>query len=1754
MAIIMLLGSVIPTLAATIPAPEGKNDGYSTIEIDKGILTLKLDSEKLYEVLRDGEITRDELQKILPKEIVDTLDGGDNVDINTLVSLVRNYVTTDDLFEIFDMIPTEVIFEYFDLRVFTDIISIEELLDIVPVDEIMEDISVEDVEQLIENGDNTWKYILIDAVIERVTDSEFIKKVLTEGSDELVDAAVAVISNELEKERAAGIHTADGSLYNAILDLVGNSVIDILFDDKTIIKDGKTAEDLVTEIVESPNTLDNILANKTVLDKIKHYLENHEGLEDFVADEEVRKVLGDSGQIHDFLSDRVGYDKLIREELKLNFSALAQAYNIDYNTLEKKGLLDGINKADLDRYKGYKEGELLDTMLKEGKISYETLEKEFDFSVSTLMGKKLLTHAQIADVVFNHWHELVSDDELLEHILTSVGLHKIYVHFDHGHEMIEDVFGGYRGMIDYEIVNAEDVIDALGGYGRIIDAILEEGNQDTLLVEAVKKIDYETWAKGIGFANIVDLVGGYGEVFSWYSFDALWDIGIAVGRRNILDILKESGAINKLFARPVVSQVIDLVLSKRDQIKDIVPDLVDSFTSMAAQENLIVTLNDTIVYKYGDMYLQAIVTELLQQIPDAEDIITMKSGDVLSELVLRTVIRGRDVQLGIVITLEGDMTNLKEIAKKNRDDFRLDVSDDLDIETEIATTAVFTELYEKALLSDRVSAKIKTKLLALPTMTVSEAIDLFESIDDEDIKKFAEEIAEKLDDIKSDIYRKIDNKFGSNIPGSGYAKKKVDKVLKAFSDGAELCKLKDKLVTLMEISEGEGGNRKISDYYSGSSIFNIEGDFSIDLYEKLSVFVDIPDKLYVLFNNDMTLSGTLDMKLTVNDLYKIEVYDTSENIQEFFLPAGVPLNILNKYADIDYVFDADEYMPASDCVFGEYYTIHFHDDSGVTSVRYSETVPLVIPTVTERAGYSARWEDFVAFSEKELHVNAIYTPDDYKISYYFGGEWIDFDFTVTVETRELELPVLYKNGYTHYGWFVDIDGDGVFGAEDGDFYLIKKASRTFKLTKDAKTETYQLPADKSFPADSENVKLVPEFDLVEHKITFYALNASGNYYRFGNPQTFSIVDRTVDIPTDKPKHHDMRYRFVFWALDTDGDGEGDTPLTSTTELPLGADLSVYAVYEKYIYKATFVDVNGNVYKTISFSIDDSEIKNAPKVPTVTGYDNGEWYVDNGDGTYTKLSEYTPTAKDITVCPKYDIIEYTASFYDKNGELLTTLTFTVNDSKLKNIPKVPEVEGYKNGEWQVYRPGSTIPLKYYTLGTENIDIYPKYEPIEYTATFYDINNQKMDEEFFTIEYETLRGVPRVPAVPGYTNGVWCVKVDDEYIPIEDYKLPAKDIEVYARYEIINYTATFVIGSEIISTINFTVKDKKLENPVIADKYNKVGYLVDWESYKLGTEDIVINAVYTPIIYKATFLDINGKVYKELTFTVEDSELYVVPEVPAVAGFRNSKWYVKLDSGDVLLSEYTLGTSNITVYAKYEITKFNATFVADGKTVGVFTFFYGDKYINEPEVPEKYGYIGKWEEYSLTANDIVINAIYVEGGDWPTVEPPTDDENKSYLIWLILFIIFVICLVIMLLTKKREEPVIPEPEPEPIVIPEPEPEPVVEEIFPIVETIDVETADALMSDEKAVEVLEEIPGAGVGMKAIININDINNAYSAGDVVDIDSLKEKKLISKKAGRIKVLADGHLDKPLKIYAESFSLQAIKMITLTGGRAIKRK
>lgn len=108
----------------------------------------------------------------------------------------------------------------------------------------------------------------------------------------------------------------------------------------------------------------------------------------------------------------------------------------------------------------------------------------------------------------------------------------------------------------------------------------------------------------------------------------------------------------------------------------------------------------------------------------------------------------------------------------------------------------------------------------------------------------------------------------------------------------------------------------------------------------------------------------------------------------------------------------------------------------------------------------------------------------------------------------------------------------------------------------------------------------------------------------------------------------------------------------------------------------------------------------------------------------------------------------------------------------------------------------------------------------------------------------------------------------------------------------------------------------------------------------------------------------------------------------------------------------------------------------------------------------------------------------------------------------------------------------------------------------QSVTAHEVDTLMQDEVAVHLVESEGGVSdKSRQSIINIDTLSEYFESGEVVTLDEIKKRiKGFNKQTTYLKVLARGTLNKALTVEADSFSLQAVKMIVLTGGKAVRKQ
>ena len=178
--------------------------------------------------------------------------------------------------------------------------------------------------------------------------------------------------------------------------------------------------------------------------------------------------------------------------------------------------------------------------------------------------------------------------------------------------------------------------------------------------------------------------------------------------------------------------------------------------------------------------------------------------------------------------------------------------------------------------------------------------------------------------------------------------------------------------------------------------------------------------------------------------------------------------------------------------------------------------------------------------------------------------------------------------------------------------------------------------------------------------------------------------------------------------------------------------------------------------------------------------------------------------------------------------------------------------------------------------------------------------------------------------------------------------------------------------------------------------------------------------------------------------------------------------------------------------------------------------------------------------------------------------------SYLMLaLLLIVVLVLCIVALSserirarfsFVRRKSAPIAlgvkelaPQPSPAPTANVPPVETPV--EVAESIMEMDAERADSLISDTLAKELVhyeENVVETEGTRKSIVNVDTLSENFLDGERVDVNRLKEKKLVSSDTGYVKVLARGAINKSLFVYANDFSMSAVKMIALTGGEAIK--
>ncbi len=411
-------------------------------------------------------------------------------------------------------------------------------------------------------------------------------------------------------------------------------------------------------------------------------------------------------------------------------------------------------------------------------------------------------------------------------------------------------------------------------------------------------------------------------------------------------------------------------------------------------------------------------------------------------------------------------------------------------------------------------------------------------------------------------------------------------------------------------------------------------------------------------------------------------------------------------------------------------------------------------------------------------------PTEYTISYYDGANKIEglTPTTFSSATTDLVLPSYSKNHYNFTGWYLDAG-------------LNEKVDDI-----DVTTE--------------ENIILYAGLEAIEYTVTYYLDDGAVNHS--ANPAKYTVEDLPLtfnDATLDG-------YEFLGWFTDANCTvALGDITAENAGNLVLFADFK----YIVPVYTITYCDPDGVVISGLTpATYIQSEDDIVLPTYTLEGYTFLGWK-DSKGRTFTSLPAGAYGDITLTANMQKDAVSHQLTLVI-GGEVYNTINF-LEEEGLETID-LPSKAGYEFSGWKTLSGILTTSIPANT--TTDITLYGEYSIITYTIKYYDGETEltALTPTAYTVSAEDI-ALPEAPAKTGYRSLGWYDADGTKVTSITAGK--TGDLVLTAKYELIEYTITYVMNGGENSTANtdtyYVTSVPALHDPASRDKYSFAGWYTD-----------------------------------------------------------------------------------------------------------------------------------------------------------------------------------------------------------------------------------------------------------------------------------------------------------------------------------------
>ncbi len=546
--------------------------------------------------------------------------------------------------------------------------------------------------------------------------------------------------------------------------------------------------------------------------------------------------------------------------------------------------------------------------------------------------------------------------------------------------------------------------------------------------------------------------------------------------------------------------------------------------------------------------------------------------------------------------------------------------------------------------------------------------------------------------------------------------------------------------------------------------------------------------------------------------------------------------------------------------------------------------------------------------DASLALYAVWERDRYAVSYNANsgssapsGAFKYYDIPLTLSET---LPV--KTGYDFVGWNTHPDGGG---------------------------ETYLPGVEYTL---NEPLTLYAQWDACTYIVRF---DPSGG--KCSEKSRVYTYNESYELPDAKR----VGYSFAGWFTSP----QGGKKINESDKIEITSDCTFYARWVAESYTASFDPRGGSVSVSSASFTYDSPFGEMP-VPEKTGFTFAGWFADEDFTQQVTAETVMKYARDISLRAAWVQKSVTVSFDPCGGSCDTAFITVTPGEKYGELP-VPSRRGFTFGGWY---DGSSSEITADTVVSSGSSHTLKavWLPDSYTVTL--MNDGAVYDTVSAVygsEYPSL-GVPS-------GSGVFCGWYDENGNRVDE-----NSVYSFASDSVLNSRFTSAPASGIIRFVadGVTVGEvpcaDSISEPPVPEKQ---GFESRWEDYDSSSGGIV-NAVYTPEVYTVTFKAGDKSVETDFAY----GEKIVLPESVAAAGVVITGW-----SPEIPVS---MPAHDLTLTAETEPVTYFAEFISQGRSVGKIPYTVNDTSVSEPDVIEKTGYNGKWQDYSLAPGGITVFSVY------------------------------------------------------------------------------------------------------------------------------------------------------------------------------------